>query len=181
MGETVSSRSSDRPALRVRPATEADFDAILYLNAEWVRFTSSMDAEGLAWLHAQSPYHRVVESEGHVVAFLLAMREGSDYASVNYRWFHERGGSFLYIDRVVVDAASQGHGIATMLYDDLLSFARESGVRVVVCELDIDPPNEVSARFHDRYGFAEVGTQWVAGGTKMVSLRELDLKAPYSR
>ena len=162
-----------RGPFAIRPARPADFAEMLRLNAEWVRFTSELDASALEELHALSLYHRVVESGGCVVAFLLALREDSDYASPNYRWFDDRGGSFLYIDRVVVDAAHQGQGIATMLYDDLVAFARESGVGRVVCEIDVDPPNDPSCRFHDRYGFTEVGTQWVAGGTKRVSLREL--------
>jgi len=161
----------------IRSATEADFPDILRLNDEWVHFTSHLDAAALAGLHAQSPYHRVVEEDGRVVAFLLAMREGCDYASVNYRWFDDRGGAFLYIDRVIVDGSAQGRGVARMLYDDLISYADATGVGRIVCELDVDPPNEASARFHDAYGFIEVGTQLVAGGTKRVSLRELALEA----
>lgn len=157
----------------IRQAREGDFGDILRLNTEWVHFTSHLDETALLALHEQSAYHRVVESEGRVVAFLLALREGSDYGSPNYGWFDDRGGAFLYVDRVVVDSAHQSTGIARMLYDDLLVFARESGVDRVVCELDADPPNEASRRFHDGYGFLEVGTQWVASGTKRVSLREL--------
>ncbi len=157
----------------IRSAHPSDFGDILRLNTEWVHFTSHLDAAALAILHGQSPYHRVVVSGGRVVAFLLALRERSDYASPNYRWFDDRGGSFLYVDRVIVSSSEQGRGVASMLYDDLLAFARESGAGRVVCELDIEPPNEASRRFHDGYGFREVGTQLVANGTKKVSLREL--------
>ena len=159
--------------LVLRPACPADFPAILRLNAEWVRFTSALDEAALERLHELSPYHRVAMLDGDVVAFLLAMREGADYASPNYRWFDHRGGRFLYVDRVIVDASAQGRGVARMLYDDLIAFARESDVDRIVCELDVEPPNRASARFHDGYGFREVGTQLVAGGTKRVSLREL--------
>jgi uncharacterized protein len=169
----VSRVPSDSGALAIRTACEADFAEVLRLNTEWVHFTSHLDADALARLHAQSPYHRVVESDGRVVAFLLAMREGGDYASLNYRWFDDRGGAFLYVDRVIVDTSAQGRGVAAMLYDDLIAFAREAGVGRIVCELDVVPPNQASAKFHDRYGFVEVGTQLVAGGTKRVSLREL--------
>jgi len=164
--------------LAIRPADPADFADILRLNGEWVHFTSPLDATALAQLHAQSPYHRVVESDGRIVAFLLAIREGSDYASPNYCWFADRGGSFLYVDRVIVDEANQGQGVARMLYADLLAFAREWGFDRVVCELDIDPPNEASRLFHDSLGFREVGTQLVANGTKLVSLRELLTRRP---
>ena len=160
-------------AASIRDATTADFADILRLNTEWVHFTSHLDEAALARLHAMSPYHRVAVSGGRVVAFLLALREGADYDSPNYRWFADRGGAFLYVDRVIVDGSAQGRGVARMLYDDLIGFARAAGIDLVVCELDVEPPNQASARFHDAYGFMEVGTQWVANGTKRVSLREL--------
>jgi len=159
----------------LRQAEESDFEELLRLNQEWVHFTSPLDAEALARLHRESASHSVIETHDGIVAFLLALREGAEYASPNYGWFEERGGIFLYIDRVIVDHAHQGTGLARLLYDDLIALARRSGVRRIVCELDIDPLNEASARFHDRYGFREVGTQRVAGGAKLVSLRELDL------
>ena len=155
---------------------EADFTEILRLNAEWVHFTSQLDDAGLAALHSQSAYHRIVESGGHVAAFLLALREGAGYVSPNYRWFDARGGAFLYVDRVIVDISQQGRGLASALYGDLIGFARETGVGRIACELDIEPANVPSARFHDRHGFIEVGTQWVADGTKRVSLRELEVR-----
>jgi predicted GNAT superfamily acetyltransferase len=167
--------SEEKGERRIRPATEADFDSILRLNAEWEHFMSGLDLASLTAMHHRSAYHRVVEIGGRVVAFLITLREGADYDSPNYRYFDRDGRVFLYIDRVVVDGPMQGEGLATLLYDDVLDFARQSGVERVVCELDIDPPNEVSRAFHDAYGFREVDTQWVAGGRKRVSLRGLDV------
>ncbi len=161
--------------LAVRRATTADFDDILRLNSEWVHFTCALDRDALARLHELAAYRKVVESDERVVACLLALREGTDYESPNYVWFERRGGTFLYIDRVNVDRAEQGDGLATMLYDDLFSFARSHSIPTVVYELNVEPPNEASRRFHDSHGFREVGTQWVANGTKRVSLREADV------
>jgi predicted GNAT superfamily acetyltransferase len=171
----MSEPSANGGAGAVRQATRADFGEILRLNSDWVHFTSALDESSLARLHAQSAYHKVIESDGRVVAFLLALREGLDYDSPNYRWFSERGGTFLYIDRVIVDRTRQGGGLASMLYHDLFSFARSGSIPQVVCELDVEPPNEASRRFHDALGFQEVGTQWVGGDTKRVSLRRADV------
>jgi hypothetical protein len=158
-------------AAMIRPATAADFPAILALNAALVHFLSPLDAARLQLLHAQAAYHRVVETEGVVVAFLLAFREGVAYDSPNYRWFAQRYSEFLYIDRVVVDPAQQGHGLGAQLYEDLFACARAMGVATVTCEFDLDPPNPASQKFHARFGFREVGTQWVADGKKQVSLQ----------
>ncbi len=159
----------------IRPAAPGDFEAILSLNAEWVHFTSPLNRAALTRLHAQSAYHRVIESGDRICAFLLALREGADYESPNYRWFNKRGGTFLYVDRVIVDRSEHGNGIGAMLYNDVIEFGRSQHVDSVACELDIDPPNEASRVFHDHYGFREVGTQVVAEGSKRVSLRTLEL------
>ena len=155
----------------LRDATHSDFPAILALNAELVRFTSPLDAARLRALHAQAAYHRVVEIDGAAIAFLLALREGADYDSPNYRWFAQRYGEFLYIDRVVVGSSWQGRGFGALLYEDLLVFAQACAVAQVTCEFDLQPPNPASAGFHARFGFREVGTQWLAGGKKQVSLQ----------
>ncbi|KFN42577.1 GNAT family N-acetyltransferase [Arenimonas oryziterrae] len=155
----------------LRAARPRDFAAILGLNAESVHYLSPMDAARLERLDAQSAYHRVVEIDGEVVAFLLALREGANYDSPNYRWFSEAYDRFLYIDRVVVSAQQQGRGLGALLYDDLFAFARTEAIDPITCEFDIDPPNEASRRFHARYGFLEVGTQQVADGKKRVSLQ----------
>ena len=135
----------------IRDARSADFPAIVALNAESERFLSPMSATRLNQLHAWAAYHRVVEVEGQVAAFLLAFREGAGYDSPNYRWFSERYESF-------VAGVHRGKGFASALYDDVFEFARENGVGTVTCEFDTEPPNEVSRRFHAKFGFQEVGT-----------------------
>ena len=155
----------------IRNATPRDFPAILALNAESVHFLSPLDALRLQHLHAHAAYHRVVEREGRVAAFLLAFREGAEYDSPNYRWFAQRYRRFLYIDRIVVDAGARGSGFGALLYDDILAFAAATNAERLTAEFDREPPNPVSAAFHQRYRFREVGTQWIGGGKKQVSLQ----------
>ncbi len=152
-------------------AREADFGAILRLNAAEVRQTSAMDLERLRELHALSSYHRVACIEGAVVAFLLAMRESAPYENENFAWFASRYGTFIYVDRVVVRSEFARLGIGTSLYRDLFAFARASSVGTVVCEYNIEPLNQPSRAFHEAFGFREVGMQRVAGGSKLVSLQ----------
>lgn len=158
-------------ARQVRPATPADFPAVLALNEESVRFLSPLTPERLASLHRAAALHSVVEQEGRVIAFLLALREKADYDSVNYRWFDQRYPSFLYIDRVVVSQGAQAGGAGSLLYEHAFAHAVASGVPVLAAEFDVEPPNPASARFHARFGFREVGRQAIAGGRKQVSLQ----------
>jgi len=155
----------------IRNATPQDFPAILALNAESVHFLSPLDAPRLQHLHAHAAYHRVAEREGSVAAFLLAFREGADYDSPNYRWFAQRYPRFLYIDRIVVAPAARGLRFGALLYDDILAFAAATNAGRLTAEFDLEPANPVSAAFHRRYRFHEVGTQWIGGGKKQVSLQ----------
>ena len=162
----------------IRDAKIADFPAILGLNLEMEQYLSPLSEELLRGLHAVAVYHRVIETKrSEVAGFLLALREGADYASVNYLWFAERYRQFLYVDRVVVASAQRGRRLGQLLYDDLFTFARDRRIALVTCEFDIDPPNEASRRFHSRFGFREVGTQSVAGGKKQVSLQLAEVPA----
>jgi len=158
-------------AFAIRDATFADHAAIIRLNLESEHLLSPLDAQRLADLDQQAAYHRVVEADGEIVAFLLAFREGVPYDSPNYRWFAARYGRFLYIDRIAVSASHQGRQLGRALYADLFAFARRHGIDTIACEFYVAPLNEASRAFHARHGFHEVGTQWVADGKKQVSLQ----------
>ena len=157
--------------MNLRPAQRADFPGILALNEASVHFLSAMSVPRLVHLDREAALHVVIEQEGEVVAFLLAFREHADYDSVNYRWFELRYRSFLYIDRVVVAKDVRARGAGSMLYTRAFLHAAQSGVPVVACEFDVDPPNPASERFHAKFGFGEVGRQSVANGAKLVSLQ----------
>lgn len=161
--------------MQIRPTTVADFPAILALNEASVAVLAPMDHARLEALHAGASHHVVAEENGSVLAFLLVFREGADYDSPNYRWFAARYPCFLYIDRIVVSAAARGQGLGPALYQDLIAVARDTGVPLLCCEYDLEPPNPGSAHFHARFGFKEVGQQRVAEGKKAVSLQVLDL------
>lgn len=174
-GSVIAMKTSDpvpdRAPLVIRDAADTDFSRIVELNEAEVRQTSAMSFARLRSLVAMSAYCRVATSNGVVAAFLLAIRNGAAYDSDNYRWFASRLGDFLYVDRIVVGNAFARRGIGATLYTDLFAYARLQGIDTIACEYNIDPPNPVSRMFHDRFGFAEVGTQWLAHGRKRVSLQ----------
>ena len=159
----------------IRDAGEGDDAAIVALNTAEVRHTSPMDADRLRQLASLSAYHRVATRDGRVVAFLLAMRAGADYRNDNFAWFTARYRDFLYVDRIVVEAAAQGHRLGSRLYADLFAFARERGIPRITCEFNVVPPNEPSRLFHARHGFVEAGRQWLDEGRKQVSMQVVEL------
>ena len=154
----------------LRDANRADFPAILALNEEAVQFTGAMDEARLRKLAGWSCYMRLIEREGAVVAFLLGFCECTNYDSPNYIWFNRRFDKFHYVDRVVVAPEFRGQRLAGVLYDDFESFARTNGAPRVTCEVNADPPNESSLRFHARRGFTEIARQ--PYGSKVVAMFE---------
>ncbi len=105
-----------------------------------------------------------------LLGFIIGMRPGSDYASENYRFFDARSADFLYVDRIVIDAARRGEGIGRALYDAVFELARGAGLREVTCEVNLDPPNPGSLSFHARLGFQRIGEQETKNGSVTVAL-----------
>ena len=159
----------------IRSANPNDFDQILILNEKLVHYLSPLTKNKLEHLHNQAEFHKVVVENDKVLAFCLALREGKDYDSINYIWFSERYSSFLYVDRIVVDIDYQSKGLGKLLYEEIFTHARNTNVPVVAAEIDIDPPNPISFKFHKEFGFKEIGKQQVAGGMKIVSLQVSEL------
>lgn len=155
----------------IRNASSGDNESICALNLSEVQHTSPMDAARLSTLGNLSCYFKVACAGGRVAAFLLAIPSGASYENDNFQWFSRRYKRFVYVDRVVVSSAFRGMGLGSLLYADLFRHARENAIPLVTCEYNIVPPNETSRSFHDKFGFRELGTQWVANRSKQVSLQ----------
>ncbi len=159
----------------LRPATPEDFPTILRLNETFVHWLSPLDEARLRFLHEQAAFHQVAVHGSQVVGFLLVFQEGASYDSPNYRWFAEQYPHFYYIDRIVVAEEAQGAQVGRRFYQALTEAAQSQQIPLLACEIDADPPNPRSAAFHQKLGFAEVGTQEVYG--KRVSLQVKRLEA----
>jgi predicted GNAT superfamily acetyltransferase len=162
-----------------RDALQADFSAVLTLNEASVRFLSPLDLPKLTRLSKEPVFFRVAESAATMAGFLLAFLPEAIYDSPNFLWFKARYDSFAYIDRIVVSDAFRGRRLATSLYAELEKYARGRGIPRLVCEINVDPPNPGSLRFHEKEGFIEVGRQEIyepeKGRAKIVSLQVKEL------
>ncbi len=136
---------------KIRPASNNDFQAIIELNQAAISATGAMDLAHLQNLDCWSDYHKVVTHKDQVVAFLLVLSAGKPYQSLNYQWFDQHYGSFLYVDRIVVDESYIGKKIGSLLYQDLFSTAKNQGIHAIACEYNIKPLNKVSQLFHQHF------------------------------
>jgi predicted GNAT superfamily acetyltransferase len=148
--------------------------AVLALNESAVPHVNSIDLGQMQWFAEHAAYFRIAVSGSALGGFLVGMRPGTDYASVNYRWFCNNYADFAYIDRIVVAPAARRQGLAQSFYSDFS--ARCSGVPVMTCEVNIQPPNDSSLEFHSLQGFHQVGSQHTDGGAKEVALLAKELK-----
>jgi predicted GNAT superfamily acetyltransferase len=147
----------------------ADGAALLALNNAHAVELSWLEPERLAHLVAEAFVARRV---GVADALLLTFDQAADYDSPNFLWFRERYPAFVYVDRVVVADGARGRGLARRLYDDLFAAAQAAGHERIVCEVNSDPPNPASDRFHAALGFVPVGTARIHGGKKTVTYLE---------
>lgn len=156
-------------ALAIRDVTQRDLDAVLALNNTAGPGILALGRDALQRFYRNANYFRVAEVDGHLAGFLIALREHSDYASSNYRWFSERYEQFTYIDRIVVARSQRGAGLGRIFYCDVQSYA-EVRVPVLTCEVLLEPRNDAVVLFHGTYGFTEVGQQLLPPLNQRVSL-----------
>ncbi|HEY4809542.1 MAG TPA: GNAT family N-acetyltransferase [Solirubrobacteraceae bacterium] len=139
----------------LREPTRADWPRLLELNQASVNELSALDQARLELVLALAHHSLVVESDGEVVGFAIAMAPGVPYDSDNYRWFSKSFEEFLYLDRVAVAEAMRRRGIGDQLYGAMESAAQTFGR--MVCEVNLVPRNEASLAFHASRGYREIG------------------------
>ncbi|MBI1779128.1 MAG: GNAT family N-acetyltransferase [Proteobacteria bacterium] len=152
---------------RIRPARAEDLPAILALNDAAIPHVSAIKQSPLDGPKAGENIFLAAIRDERPVGFLLAMTPDADYDSPNFLWFRERGRDLLYVDRIVVEPGLRGSGIGRRLYACAAAMAPKHLVRIG-CEVNLQPPNPESLRFHTRIGFREVGRQAFVPGEKEV-------------
>ena len=126
-GEVELSTTEDAEGHRgmeIRAAEKADYAAVLAMNEGALPHVSSLTEADFSVLAGQCFYFGVAWVDGVVAGFLMALRPGENYQSLNYRWFCEQYVSFVYIDRIVVAPQFNGLGIGRALYADVERAAR---------------------------------------------------------
>ena len=163
--------------MNIVPALEQHYARILAINESALPHVNSLSVADLTALAAESTYFKVVLIDEKVCGFLLVMEQGADYQSLNYQWFSRQYDSFLYVDRIVIAAASVGTGLGTALYKDLIESIGHRAP-VLTCEVNLKPPNAPSIEYHRKLGFEQIGTQDTEGGKKTVSWMARQLAGP---
>lgn len=163
-------RADSAQGLRLRTLVIGDIPAITALNNAATPAVPVMTEAELTALLEASDFGFATVDEKELLGFVMGFGPGSDYASVNYRYFEERGVDHLYIDRIVVTEAARGMRVGQSLYNRVFTLAIAESRSEVTCEVNIEPPNPGSLAFHARLGFSEVGRQSTGYGTTVALL-----------
>ena len=151
----------------VREIVPADEAGLLALNNAEAAATSPLDASGLRALLGAAFLAVAIGGVGGIEATLIAFDQDAAYASVNFLWFRGRFSRFVYVDRVITQAAARGRGHGRALYQSLFDKARAAGHERITCEVNLMPPNPVSDRFHAGLGFTEIDRAWLPSGKQV--------------
>ncbi|MGB1432818.1 MAG: GNAT family N-acetyltransferase, partial [Candidatus Poseidoniaceae archaeon] len=82
---------------------------------------------------------------------------------------------FIYVDRVAVATDSRNQGVGAALYRAVVSYSTEHRVPIAA-EVNLNPPNPGSMRFHERFEFVEVGVLHHETKSVTMLLRKGNLK-----
>ena len=111
---------------------------------------------------------------GEVCAFCITFDPDAPEAGSNHQWFAERYKSFVYLDRIAIDSSHQNRGLGALLYQSVEQHMLKSAEHsLLCCEVNLEPPNPGSLRFHKRIGFSECGVQSTAPGYAVTYLQKL--------
>ena len=135
------------------------------LNQKNVPNVGSLSLEDLKNSIENSDYNEAIVDENKVVGFVVCFQDNDLTKSYmqkiehkNFKAISNREDNFLYIDRIAVDAEYRNNKLGTILYKNILNFAKENTIKNLTAEINLLPSNnEVSFKFHKSFGFEEFG------------------------
>ena len=145
--------------LEPRLFLESDIDAALELNNLNTPAVGELDRVQLQFLVDHSLYSFAIGADT-LHAFCITFAPGAPYTSVNYQWFSKKYTNFVYLDRIVVSEIMRNQTLGEKLYLAVEQrMIKDRCAPILTCEVNLNPPNHGSIRFHNRIGFHEVGQQ----------------------
>ena len=134
----------------------SDIDAMWLINEQGLPGTGKISRKEIGKLLEFSSLSVGAFGHGKLLGFVICLPPKTAYGSLNYAWFNEHYASFVYVDRIAVSEKHRNKGVGSVLYNHVVSYSKQHGVPVAA-EVNREPPNPGSMRFHQRFGFEEVG------------------------
>ena len=138
--------------MSVSKLSDGVFAQLHNLNNEHATELSYKTVRGFRALFEMAYWARHIQGR----AFCIAFDHRSLVTSENFDFVAEHFDNFVYVDRIVVSEQARGLGYGNELYDALRRHAKQDGHKQIICEVNVDPPNPGSVKFHERYGFEPI-------------------------
>jgi len=140
--------------MTIREAIREDLPGILEIyNEAVVNSTATYDYEPLTLAHRVAWYEEHVR-DGYPV-FVAVEESGAVLGWSALNRYHNRPGyRFTTESSIYVAADQRGRGVGRQLMPPIIGAAREKGLHSILA--GIDTANEVSIRFHEKFGFEKV-------------------------
>ena len=145
-----------RAYMETRILSQEDVESIWTINEQGLPGTGQVSKQEISTLLEISTLSFGEFRDEELIGFVICLSPGTDYGSLNYAWFNERLESFIYVDRIAVSKNHRGEGVGSQLYDRVISYSNENKIPIAA-EVNLEPPNPGSMRFHRRFDFKEVG------------------------
>lgn len=145
----------------IRPYQPSDLAALYAINQAGVPGVGHEDSEGgLGELIAMGTCLVAAGEADTPLGFINLVAPGTAaYPSDNLRWLEnwieQEGATAHYVDRIAVAPEARGQKLGEALYH--AAFEAVRGRDYLTCEVNTDPDNPGSHRFHQRLGFGKVG------------------------
>jgi predicted GNAT superfamily acetyltransferase len=142
--------------MHTQQLTQSDVEPIWLINEQGLPGTGKVTLPEISYLLELSTFSLGVFSNDELLGFVICLSPGTDYGSLNYAWFNTRYDEFIYVDRIAVSTGYRDRGIGSLLYKEVVSYSNQYSIPIVA-EVNLNPPNPGSMRFHERFQFEEIG------------------------
>ena len=154
----------------IREFNEKDFHDLLELNNDSVPAVNYLSKGELKNILLLSEKCWVADIDDELAASLIIIGPNQPYESDNYTWLETKFSNFCYVDRIMVSEKYKRKKLGYILYKKLEDYAEANGALQLLCEVNIEPPNPISKKFHESLNYENVGPQLTENETKKVSL-----------
>ena len=134
----------------LRELKEEDQEALLALNNASTPAVNPLTLEELKNILSLAEKCWVEEIDSELAAALIIIGPEQTYLSDNYTWLETQFSNYCYVDRIMVDENHKRKGLANNLYQELERHAERTGAHILLCEVNLEPPNPQSIAFHTR-------------------------------
>ncbi|NQY13839.1 MAG: GNAT family N-acetyltransferase [Henriciella sp.] len=167
--------------MTIRPYDESDLSALHRINVACVPAVGQATEKEMAEIIALSTCLVATSQDDMPIGFITLLPPGTAaYASPNLRCFedyvaHTRK-TLIYVDRIALSPDARSQRIGEALYES--AFQHFASCDEIGCEVNVEPPNPGSHRFHKRLGFLEIGEQVFEPSLKSVRYYSRPLSPP---